>query len=126
MGHPLMNDTPKKSNLNDHWKSLDAIFQAQLRYNVLNDDKEKFNALASELGFNDIQMSFLFDSIKTFTEQFASKLITTAYRPLSLTTSPPNNINVNNTNNTNNKPPKKSLYAIPNNKNERLSELKRK
>eukprot|EP00483_Globobulimina_turgida_P003072 UN03077 len=65
-----LEETPKEKNVNDRWKNLDAIFQAQLRTCVLSDDTQKFNAVTQELGFNDIQKGLLFDAIQTFNTHY--------------------------------------------------------
>eukprot|EP01083_Nonionella_stella_P171508 586035_1 len=67
------NSSVKKSNLNEHWKNLDAIFQVQLRQYVLAENKDKFQSLAKAVGFDcDAQIELLFASIQAFTEQFTS------------------------------------------------------
>eukprot|EP00483_Globobulimina_turgida_P009546 UN09565 len=84
-------------NVNESWKNLDLIFQVQLKKHVLLDNKHKFNALTEELGFTNVQKEILFDALQTFTLQCS--FIST---------------------------PQTALYAIPTNKNEKLSGRKRK
>eukprot|EP01084_Bolivina_argentea_P050860 93556_1 len=94
---------PKQKNVNDIWRELDAIFQLQIRHYVLSNDEDKFNAITQELGFNDIGREFLFDSIQTFTAEC------TSIPPI-----------------TNKSSEKKSIYAIPTNKNEKICAKKRR
>eukprot|EP01084_Bolivina_argentea_P252053 422981_1 len=58
--------TPSKpKNVNDQYKSLHLIFQTQLHQYVTSNNKEKFDAVTQELGFNNTQKEFLFDAIQT-------------------------------------------------------------
>jgi len=55
--------------LNNKWKDLDAIFQAQLKKFVTNHDRPKFDALAIKLSFDSASdRDDLFECIKTFIE----------------------------------------------------------
>eukprot|EP01084_Bolivina_argentea_P054473 99897_1 len=59
-----INPTYQRKNVNEIWKQLHPIFQAQLRSYILSNNKQKFNNLAKELHFNTLQTQFLFDAIQ--------------------------------------------------------------
>ena len=115
-------DEVPKTNLNEHWKGLDVIFQNQLRQYCDTDNTPRFNSLGKELGFNTKQCGFLFDAIKSWTASMTElnnfrreQFITSPYRQPQITSIGPiqstssssplfenNNHNNHNKNNNNN------------------------
>eukprot|EP01083_Nonionella_stella_P216283 777653_1 len=93
--------TPSKpKNVNDQYKSLHLIFQTQLHQYVTSNNKEKFDAVTQELGFNNTQKEFLFDAIQTSA--------THPYPPRNPTPNPNPNPQTNG-----HSPSQSPFYAIP-------------
>ena len=62
----------KSQTVNEIWKSLDIIFQIQLRTYCEDSNIAKFHELAAELGFNDKQRAFLCNSLDFFIKDVKS------------------------------------------------------
>jgi len=139
-GHPAeqkSGDVKSAKTINERWKDLDAIFQAQLKECVKIANRGKFDALASKLGFDASDRGDLFECIQTFLRCLYPPALSPLndLRYVALSSAPRPHLAQPPAADQNEPSPnsvagtvdsKHSFYAIPNNKNERISGSKRK
>ena len=99
-------------NVNTLWSNLDNLFRASLTQLNATKNKQRFNELSKELGFNPHQTQLLFESLSTFNNVRRSSFYTNQHSII--------NDNASSTHST----PKR--YAIPTNANQPIAGNMRK